>query len=160
MTSLIPTNRTHESNSPRVGLRSFPSFSSWIDDMLNSSFGSEFMSNFNSGMTLPAVNVLEFDDKYLVEMAVPGFKKSDFNVNLDNKVLTISAELKHENEEEIKDSYTRKEFGYSSFQRTFTIPDTVDGDKILAKYEDGILKVALPKIEEAKKKPAKTIKIS
>lgn len=160
MTSLIPTPKNGDNKSTSLGLSGLPTISSWMDDILNRSFGTEFMSNFNSGMTLPAVNVLDLDDKFLVEMAVPGFKKSDFNVNLDNKLLTISAEHKTENEENVDDHYTRREFGYSSFQRTFTLPEIIDNEKIVAKYEDGILKVALPKLEEAKKKPAKSIKIS
>lgn len=160
MTNLIPSPRNGEKKNSNLGLRSLPSLSTWMDDILNHSFGTEFMSNFNSGMSLPAVNVLEFDDKFLVEMAVPGFKKTDFDVSLDNKILTISAETKSENEEVKDDQYTRKEFGYSSFKRLFTLPEKIDNDKILAKYEDGILKVALPKLEEAKTKPARNIEIS
>ena len=160
MTNLIPTPKRGENKNTNLGFRSMPTISTWMDDILNRSFGTEFMSNFNAGMTLPAVNVLDLDDKFLVEMAVPGFKKSDFNVDLDNKLLTISAEHKTENEDNVDDLYTRKEFGYSSFQRTFTLPEIIDNEKIVAKYEDGILKVALPKLEEAKKKPVKNIKIS
>ena len=160
MTSIIHRPKNDEQRNRNLSSRSLPTLSSWMDDVLNRSFGTEFMSNFNSGMTLPAVNVLDMDDKFLVEMAVPGFKKSDFDINLDNKLLTISGENRTENEETEDDSYTRREFGYSSFQRTFTLPEIIDSEKIVAKYEDGILKVALPKLEEAKKKPAKSIEIS
>ena len=92
-------------------------------------------------------------------MAVPGIKKSDFEIHIDNHVLSIGVETKTENNENSK-NYTRREFGNSSFKRTFAIPDSVNADKILADYSDGILKIHLPKKEEAKKKPMKKIKIS
>ena len=92
-------------------------------------------------------------------MAVPGLKKSDFDINLDNNILSISAEL-NEQSEDNDEGYTRREFGYSSFKRTFTLPETVNDSKINANYNEGILNVRLPKKEEAKQKPARTIKIS
>ena len=91
-------------------------------------------------------------------MAVPGFKKSDFHIDLDNQILSISSETKEENEEK-EDNYTRREYGYSSFKRTFTLPDSVDDGKINATYTDGILSIKLPKKEEAKQKPIRSIKI-
>ena len=90
---------------------------------------------------------------------MPGLKKSDFDVSLDNQMLSISAELNTENEE-TSENYTRREFGYSSFKRSFSLPETIETEKINAKYEDGILKVILPKRDEAKKKPIKQINIS
>ncbi|MFC2109590.1 Hsp20/alpha crystallin family protein, partial [Bacteroidota bacterium] len=89
---------------------------------------------------------------------VPGLKKSDFQLNLDNQILSISTEKKKE-EEHKDENYTRREFGYSSFKRTFTLPESVDDDKIGANYKDGILKIILPKKEEAKQKPARSIDI-
>jgi len=129
------------------------------DDIFNKSFGNELNSNFNTGITLPAVNVLDKDEDYIVEMAVPGLKKSDFDISLDYQMLSISAEL-NTSEEDSNENYTRREFGYSSFKRTFSLPETVEIDKIKAKYEEGILRVLLPKRDEAKKKPIKQIKIS
>ncbi|WGD34498.1 Hsp20/alpha crystallin family protein [Olleya sp. YS] len=158
MSNLIPTNSGVD-NSKDSKLNTFTSLSSWMDDLFSRNLGNEFMSNFNTGMTLPAVNIKNSDDEFIVEMAVPGLKKSDFDINLDDKILTISAETQTENEEEAQ-HFTRREFGYSSFKRTFTLPETVETEKINAKYHDGILEVHLPKREEAKKKPAKTIKIS
>lgn len=137
----------------------FPSLSSWFDDFSLTDFPSLFTSNFNTGMSLPKVNIKEVADAYIVEMAVPGLKKSDFNINIDNHILSISAELNEEHEDN-DEGYTRREFGYSSFKRTFTLPETVDDGKINAKYNEGILYVHLPKKEEAKQKPARTIKIS
>ncbi|GAB4163524.1 MAG: Hsp20/alpha crystallin family protein [Winogradskyella sp.] len=159
MSNLIPTVKNGSESNSDLGFKTLPSLSSWMDDIINKSFGNEFMSNFNTGITLPAVNVLDHDEEYIVEMAVPGLKKSDFDISLDNQMLSISAELKTENEDSNL-NYTRREFGYSSFKRTFSLPETVEIDKIKAKYEDGILRVLLPKRDEAKKKPIKQIKIS
>ncbi|WP_412560878.1 Hsp20/alpha crystallin family protein [Winogradskyella sp. MIT101101] len=159
MSNLVKTSNNGSDSNTSLGFRSLPSLSSWMDDIFNKSFGNEFVSNFNTGITLPAVNVLDNDDEYIVEMAVPGLKKSDFDVNIDNQLLSISAESNTE-KEDTNENYTRREFGYSSFKRTFSLPETVETDKIEAKYEEGILKVMLPKREEAKKKPLKQIKIS
>ncbi|WP_430468192.1 Hsp20/alpha crystallin family protein [Winogradskyella ouciana] len=159
MSNLVKTSNNGSDSNTSLGFRSLPSLSSWMDDIFNKSFGNEFVSNFNTGITLPAVNVLDKDEEYIVEMAVPGLKKSDFDVNIDNQLLSISAESNTENED-TDENYTRREFGYSSFKRTFSLPETVETDKIEAKYEEGILKVMLPKREEAKKKPLKQIKIS
>lgn len=136
-----------------------PSFSSWVDNLLESGMGTGFLSNFNTGMTLPAVNIKENAEAYFLEIAVPGMKKSDFNIDVDNKVLSISSESKEEKEVK-EENYTRREFGYASFKRTFTLPDTVESDKISATYKEGILSVHLPKKEEAKEKPAKRINVS
>ncbi|ULQ53323.1 Hsp20/alpha crystallin family protein [Flavihumibacter fluvii] len=110
---------------------------------------------FDSGvwgreMNLPAVNIEEQKDDFLVSLAAPGLKKEDFNISLDGNMLTISCE-KEERKEEKDKKYNRKEYNYSSFSRSFTLPDQVNTDKIDAKYEDGLLKVVLPKKEEAKK---------
>lgn len=136
-----------------------PNLSSWFEDLIGDELSTETLSNFNTGITLPSVNIIENDDAYIVEMAVPGMKKSDFNVDVENEVLTISSELE-ESKETKNENFTRREFGYSSFKRTFTLPDTVETNNISATYKEGILNVTLPKREEAKQKPARTIKIS
>ncbi|WP_347924708.1 Hsp20/alpha crystallin family protein [Pontimicrobium sp. SW4] len=136
----------------------FQNWSNWLDDIFNRDLPSVFTSNFNTGISLPKVNIEETADAFIVDMAVPGLKKSDFHLNLDNQLLSISTELKEEKEHEEK-NYTRREFGYSSFKRTFTLPESVNEDKIDARYKDGILSIHLPKKEEAKQKPARTIKI-
>jgi HSP20 family protein len=159
MSNLIPTVKNGSEGNSNLGFRSLPNLSSWIDDIFNNNFGNEFVSNFNTGITLPAVNVLDNDEDYIVEMAVPGLKKSDFDLSLDNQLLSISAEINVESED-ANANYTRREFGYSSFKRTFSLPETVETEKIKAKYEEGLLKVLLPKRDEAKKKPLKQIKIS
>lgn len=137
----------------------FPIWSSWIDDILNGDLTPRFSPSFNMGMSLPKVNIKETAEAYFVEMAVPGLKKSDFNIDLDNQVLSIS--MNKEDEEEHKEgNYTRREFGYASFKRTFSLPETVDENDIKARYDDGILSIHLPKKEEARQKPARSIKIS
>jgi HSP20 family protein len=96
-----------------------------------------------------------------VEMAAPGMKKDDFQIELDNNVLTIRSESKNEKEEKDGEIYTRREFSYRSFQRSFNLNnEVVDNTKIKATYQDGLLHLVLPKKEEAKPKPARTIKIS
>ena len=136
-----------------------PSFSSWFDNFFENSLGTEFLSNFNTGITLPAVNIKETSDEFVLELAIPGMKKSDFTIDVENKILSIASEVKHE-DEETKDHYTKREFGYSSFKRTFTLPDSVESDKVKASYKDGVLMITLPKREEAKQKPPKRIEIS
>lgn len=116
--------------------------------------------NFSlTNTTLPSVNILEDDNSYEVEMAAPSLNKDDFKIELNNDVLTISSEKQTENETKEGQRYTRKEFSYQSFSRSFTLPDSVDSDKIKAKYENGILKVTIPKREDAKPRPVKQIAI-
>jgi len=140
--------------------QNFPTLSNWLDDIFNRDLiPSAFTSNFNTGITLPKVNIKETANDFAVEMAVPGLKKSDFQIDIDNQVLSISTETKEDNEHK-EENYTRREFGYSSFKRTFTLPESVNADKINASYNEGILSILLPKKEEAKQKPARSIKIS
>lgn len=114
------------------------------------------MENF--GANLPAVNIKENEKDYELELSVPGMKKDDFNVEVDNNIMTISAEVKTESDVS-EENYTRKEFSHSSFKRSFTLPETIDEDKIEASYVDGILKFRLPKKDEALPKPKRMITI-
>ena len=159
MSILIPTSKKESNKTMDSNFNGLPTLPSWFDDILGKGFTSEYLSNFNTGMTLPAVNVIESNDEFILEMAVPGFKKSDFQVNIDNNILSISAEIDSENNQ-TAGNYTRREFGYSSFKRSFTLPEFIDESKIKAKYNEGILSIELPKKEEAKPKPPKTIKVS
>lgn len=113
----------------------------------------------NTNTTLPSVNIKESEDGFEVEMSVPGFDKSDFKIELNNSLLTISSEKKVDNEVKEGQSFTRKEFSYQSFCRSFTLPNVVDGERIEASYEKGILTVVIPKKEETKPKPVKQIEI-
>lgn len=109
---------------------------------------------------LPSVNLKESDTNIEVELAAPGMKREDFKVEIDNDVLMISSEKEEEKEEvRKKDNYIRKEFNYQSFSRTFTLPDTIDENKIEATYKDGILHVIIEKKENTIKRPIKTIPI-
>ena len=139
--------------------QNYPTLSTWLDDVFNRDLPSVYTSNFNTGITLPQVNIKETADAFVVDMAVPGLKKSDFHIDLDNQLLSISTELK-EDKEHKEENYTRREFGYSSFKRTFTLPESVNDEKINASYNEGVLSVILPKKEEAKLKPARSISIS
>lgn len=107
---------------------------------------------------LPAVNILEGEKDFTLELAVPGQKKEDFNVELDNDVLTISMETQSEVEDK-KAEYTRREFRYTSFKRAFTLPESVNQEDIKADYKDGILKFTLPKKEEALPRAKRLIEI-
>lgn len=109
-------------------------------------------SKFSNGNWAPAINVVDNEGDYEVEVAAPGFKKDDFSVSCENGVLTISAQTEKE-EEEKKKNYTRKEFSSKSFSKSFTLPENVDSDNIGAKYNDGVLKLTLLKAE--KEHPAK-----
>jgi HSP20 family protein len=108
--------------------------------------------------TVPSVNITENKDNYEVAVAVPGMKKDDFKIDVEGNMLTISSE-KEETKEEKDKKYTRKEYNYSSFSRSFTIPDEVNKEKIDAKYEDGVLRLVLPRKEEVKKSTAKQIAV-
>ena len=135
-----------------------PSF--W-DNFLSKDLMDWGSSNFSTtDTTLPAVNVKEKDEAFEIEVAAPGMNKEDFKVNFENNVLTISSEKQEEKKEEEKGRYTRREFSYQSFQRSFTVPqELVEGEKISAKYCDGLLCINLPKKEEVKPKPPREIKI-
>lgn len=108
---------------------------------------------------LPAVNVLESQDGFKLEVAAPGYKKEDFKISVQHNVLTVSASQENKTEE-VKPKYARREFSFGSFKRTFNLPQTIDGEQINATYSDGILHVTLPKKEEAKPKEARLIEIA
>lgn len=112
-----------------------------------------------AGATLPAVNVVENEDNFRIELAAPGLTRGDFKVNVHEDVLMISSENKSESEEQ-KENYTRREFNYTAFKRSFNLPETVDCDNITATYNEGILNVNLPKKEEAKPKEPKFIEVA
>lgn len=111
-----------------------------------------FDNDFFNGrsFTVPAVNITDNKDNFTVSLAVPGMKKDDFNIDVEGNMITISCN-KEEKKEEKDSRYTRKEYNYSSFSRSFTLPDEVIKEKIEARYEDGLLRLQLPKNEESKK---------
>lgn len=138
---------------PRI-YRSFPNWENF--------FGRDFLPEFFSDdnyKSVPAVNIVENNDEYVIEVAAPGLDKKDFKIDLENNQLTISSE-KEDRMEDKNEKTIRKEFRYSTFCRTFTLPETVENDKIKAKHKDGILFVTIPKKEVAKIKPARQIEIA
>ena len=138
-----------------------PTWSNLFSDFLNRDWYDWSNQNFSlTNTTIPSVNIKESENGFEVEMAAPGMKKEDFNLEIHNNVLTISSEKQTENKTEDGKNVTRREFSYQSFSRSFTMPVIVDTDKISAAYENGILRVNIPKKEEAKPKPMKQIKVS
>ena len=123
---------------------SFPAF---FDDFFKP--WNEWMG-MGRALTTPAVNIAENKSYFEISVAAPGLKKNDFNIDVDDNMLTISSE-KEEKKEEKDERFTRKEYNYSSFTRSFTLPEDVIKDKIEAVYEDGVLRITLPKTEQAKK---------
>lgn len=140
----------------------FPATTNLFDDLLTRDFWNWGQNNFaENRSSLPAVNIRENNDQYLVEVAAPGMNKEDFKVELDGNMLTISSEKQQQAEEADGERYTRREFSYQSFQRSFQLAkDVVDVDSIKAHYENGILQLVIPKKEEVKQKPARMIEIS
>jgi HSP20 family protein len=119
-------------------------------------------SNRNFSMTnttLPSVNIVEKANEFKVEVAAPGFDKGDFKLELNHDVLTISSEKQLENETKEDEHFTKREFSYQSFTRSFTLPHSADRERIDATYAKGILHVSIPKKEESKPKPARMIEI-
>jgi len=113
----------------------------------------------NTNTTLPSVNIKDHADAFTVEVAAPGFDKSDFKIELNRNLLTVSTEKEIKNETKEGEVFTKREFSYQSFSRSSNLPQIADGDKIEANYDKGILTMQIPKREEAKPKPARTIEI-
>jgi len=133
----------------------YPVFQNWLED---------FIGSVDNGINrlrtnVPAVNIAETENSFEIAFAAPGLSKSDFTVHLENDVLTVKSE-KSNNQDESNTNYSRKEFNFSSFQRSFTLPETADGENIKAEYQNGILNIEIPKKEEAKAKPAREIVIA
>lgn len=123
-------------------------------------FRSPFMPWRSEVATLPSVNIKETPEAFQIQVAAPGMKRDDFKVELDNNILSISSEQQAQNEENNQDNYMRREFSYQAFERNFTLPaDQIEGNKIEARYVDGILSINVPKKEEARKKAARQIKV-
>lgn len=132
-----------------------PAFPSLFDDFFKPwrDWGLDFNGGRSFSATVPAMNVSEDKDNYKVSMAAPGLKKNDFKIDVEGNVLTISAETE-EKKEEKNGRFSRQEYNYSSFSRSFNLPETIRRDKIEAHYEDGVLSLKLPKKEEARKDTA------
>lgn len=144
--NLVKRNNSHNS-------------SNFFPSLMEELFRPDWMGGQNpAAMNIPPVNIRETENSFEVELSAPGKTKEDFNIEIDNDLLTISSEIKNENTAE-DGKFTRKEFSYSSFRRSFTLPETVKEEEIKAAYENGILKISLPKKEEALPKPKRLIDI-
>jgi HSP20 family protein len=137
-----------------------------VPSLVDQFFGRDFLSDFFddrfTGVSTPAVNIMEGKDDFRIEVAAPGLNKDDFRIELDNKLLTISCDKEESKEEKSEDDnrIVRREFSFNCFKRSFILPSSVDGEKITASHKDGILNIIIPKREEAKLKPSREIKIS
>ncbi|MBK9335927.1 MAG: Hsp20/alpha crystallin family protein [Lewinellaceae bacterium] len=134
----------------------FSSFPGWMDDFFSDK--GDFPLPAVKGVSIPAVNVTENKNEYKLEVAAPGFKKEDFKLEVKNGYLTISAETREEEKKE-DDKCTRREFRFSSFSRSFALPENVQDTHINARYKDGILLIALPKSEVETAEISKTIAV-
>lgn len=132
----------------------------WLPDVFNDFFDTDFMPRVNA--TAPAINVIENETEYRVELAAPGSKKEDFVVNINNEGnLAIRMECKRDKKDENKkEHFLRREFSYSKYEQTLILPDNVDKDNISAKVNDGVLTITLPKVVEQKKEPSRQIAIT
>jgi HSP20 family protein len=139
---------------------SYPASLNFFNDFFNRDWMDWTTRNFSdTNTTLPSVNIIESEESYEVDMAAPGLEKKDFKIELNHGVLTISSQKKMENETKKGRQFTRKEYSYQAFNRSFSLPHIVESERISARYDNGILKVVIPKKEEAKSKPLKTIEI-
>ena len=135
--------------------KQIPFFPSLIDDFMYNDWNVKVPS---LSSRIPAVNIKELDSQFEIELAVPGKEKDDFEIDLEDGILSISS-TKEDKKLDNKEKFTRREFSYNSFRRSFYLPDSVDHTKIDANYKGGVLKVLLPKYKEAQPQPKKLIKI-
>jgi HSP20 family protein len=134
-----------------------PRFSSLIESFFNDELPAVWNSEWNRNV--PLVNIKDTPESYTIELAAPGFSKETVSVKVEDNILTISGEQSAEQQTE-GEKYTRKEFNFQSFSRSFTLPKRIDSARIAASYENGILKVTLPKPEEEKPKATIEVKVA
>lgn len=133
-------------------------FPSLVDEFFGKDLVPGWFDN-ETGITEPSVNIVEGKSDFRIEVAAPGLEKDDFRINLQNNVLTISSE-KETSKEEKEEKFMRREFSYSQFRRSFSLPDTADSGNIKANHKNGVLYITIPKKDEAREKPAREIAIS
>ena len=134
-----------------------PFFPSLVDELFNQD---RRVRTSSISSTTPAVNIIEQDTQFLIELAAPGNKKEDFEIEIEDGILSISSSSNKEDNTSEKETFTRHEFSYNSFRRSFTIPESVDVSSIEATYSEGVLLIKLLKLEEALPQPKKLITIS
>ncbi len=133
-----------------------PMLSSMIDEMMDRNFNTGFEKNCGC---VPATNIREDEKQFEIQLAAPGMKKEDFNLRVENNVLSVSFEKKEDDNKQ-GDNYLLREFGMDSFTRSFSIPKTTDAEKISARYEHGILFISMPKLEPEKARLSRSIEIA
>lgn len=138
--------RWRNSNNDETGVNR-AAFSPVFSDLLENFFGGFMQEPVMN--RVPSVNISETPDDFRLELAAPGLEKSDFKINLEQKILTISVE-KQEQDESRESNYTKREFSYTAFKRSFNLPDIADSENIRAEYNNGLLRVVIPKREDAK----------
>jgi len=141
--TLVKVNPRHH----RRAVRNVKPFGNLLDDFFSNSF--DFLGH-DSAAQSPSVNIKENKDSFHLELAAPGLNKEDFKINIDKNLLKISVAKEEVKETEEQGKYTRREFNYQSFSRSFTLPETIDKKAIAAAYDSGVLTLSLPKKEEAK----------
>ena len=134
-----------------------PFFPSLVDELFNQE---RRVRTSSISSTTPAVNIIEKDIQFMIELAAPGNKKEDFEIEIEDGILSISSSSNKEDNTSEKERFTRHEFSYNSFRRSFTIPESVDVSSIEATYNEGVLLIKLLKLEEALPQPKKLITIS
>lgn len=158
--SLVKSNKRRF---PVVGesfMNEEPFFTDLFDPRGRLNLNRLFNGDLKKSFEIPPINVKDQEKSLEMELAAPGLTKDDFNITLDDGILTISSE-KEENKEQEEDGYVRKEFSYNSFSRSFSLPENVDESKdVKATYHDGILKIILSKKDDVKPKAPKSVKIS
>jgi HSP20 family protein len=151
--TLIKKNKKGGSAYPSLGSDFFGS------RFFSPSFADMDIDQWNSEVHIPPANISESSKDYKLELSAPGLTKNDFIIEIENGALTVSCEKEDESSEE-KENYTRREFSYRSFQRSFPLPDNVREEEINAKYEDGVLRITIPKKEISISRGKKAIKVS
>ncbi len=144
---MLPTFRRRKGSMPSI-----------VDEFFGRDLMSDLFEDVQTGISVPAVNIIECRDDYRIEVAAPGLTKKDFNISVEDNILTITSEKEYD-EEKKDEKFMRREFGYSAFRRTFSLPEGVDAEKINASHKDGVLTIILPKKEEVKARAPKQIKI-
>jgi len=135
------------------------SANNWLPSLIDEMFHNDYNGGTAVKTAQPSVNIAEADEKFVMEMIIPGFAKDEVSIEIDKDVLTIYAEVQEENEQKAE-QFTRREFTKRSFKRSFNLPETVNQQEIDAKYQDGILSIVLPKKEEALPQPKRRIALS
>lgn len=127
----------------------------WIDTLFNTTLSDAIGADYS--VSNPSINITEDDSKYNLHLAAPGLTKQDFNIHIENDNLIISVEKKNEKEESLQGRFTRREFNYSAFKKSFQLDDKINRQKITAAYENGVLNLTLPKKEVTQEKSSSQV---